>query len=125
MTCSGNQQPVRRRAQKKGKKRKGLQEENLAGALGGFHRHGEELLLRHAVLRSLAPVILVSSPATASTQQQFWPLASAFLGIVESRRAVLDVRTSVGPYHGNGTQNPKTDGFLLYYGEDMGQFLYL
>jgi hypothetical protein len=58
---------VRRRAQKKGQKKQGLQEENLAGALGGFHRHGEEQLLRHAVLRYLAPVILVSSPATAST----------------------------------------------------------
>lgn len=66
-----------------------MQEENLAGALGGFHRHGEKLLLRHAVLRSLALVILVR-PLRPAPQQQFWPLASAFLGM-ESRRAVLDV----------------------------------
>ena len=44
----------------------GGEEGNLAGVLGGFHRHVEELLLRHAALRSLAPADFDSTPTASS-----------------------------------------------------------
>jgi len=86
MICSGNQEPVMAQGQGNAEQRiHGGEEGNLAGVLGGFHRHVEELLLRHAVLRSLAPADFVSTPTASS---KLWPLASACLAIIYRQTGV-------------------------------------
>ena len=77
MIWSGNQEPVNRRPKDKetqSKESTAMRRGNLAGVLGGFHRHVEELLLRHAALPSLAPADFDSTDPYG--QQQFWALAS-------------------------------------------------
>jgi len=69
MIWSGNQEPVNRRPKDKetqSKESTAMRRGNLAGVLGGFHRHVEELLLRHAALRSLAPADFDSTPTASS-----------------------------------------------------------